>query len=126
MDWAFIIERSISTLFGIEVMVFAMAAVGLNIQFGYAGLLNFGQVGFMAAGAYGLGVSINYFGMNFWLGLVFGVVYSIVLALILGLPTLRLRGRLPRHRHDRGVGSDPTAGALAQHEGNHRRLRRHR
>jgi neutral amino acid transport system permease protein len=91
MDWGFILERSLSTMFGIEVLVFAMAAVGLNVQFGYAGLLNFGQVGFMAAGAYGLGVSINYFGMNFWLGILFGVLYAIVLALILGVPTLRLR-----------------------------------
>jgi branched-chain amino acid transport system permease protein len=91
MDWGFIFERSISTMFGIEVLVFAMAAVGLNVQFGYAGLLNFGQVGFMAVGAYGLGVSINYFAWNFWVGVLFGVIYAIVLALILGVPTLRLR-----------------------------------
>jgi branched-chain amino acid transport system permease protein len=91
MDWGFIFERTFSTMFGVEVMVFAMAAVGLNVQFGYAGLLNFGQVGFMAAGAYGLGVSISYFQWNFVVGILFGVVYSIVLALILGVPTLRLR-----------------------------------
>ena len=91
MDWGFILERTFSTMFGVEVMVFAMAAVGLNVQFGYAGLLNFGQVGFMAAGAYGLGVSLSYFQWNFVVGILFGVVYSIVLALILGVPTLRLR-----------------------------------
>ena len=56
MDWGFIFERTISTMFGVEVMVFALAAIGLNVHFGYTGLLNFGQVGFMAAGAYGLGV----------------------------------------------------------------------
>ena len=55
MDWGFILERTISTMFGVEVMVFALAAVGLNVHFGYTGLLNFGQVGFLAAGAYGLG-----------------------------------------------------------------------
>lgn len=91
MDWGFILERTFSTMFGVEVVVFAMAAVGLNVQFGYAGLLNFGQVGFMAAGAYGLGVTISYFQWNFLLGLAFGIIYSLVLALILGLPTLRLR-----------------------------------
>jgi branched-chain amino acid transport system permease protein len=61
------------------------------VQFGYAGLLNFGQVGFMAAGAYGLGVSISYFQWSFVVGILFGIIYSIVLALILGVPTLRLR-----------------------------------
>jgi branched-chain amino acid transport system permease protein len=91
MDWGFILERTFSTMFGVEVMVFAMAAVGLNVQFGYAGLLNFGQVGFMAAGAYGLGVTINYFQWSFAVGVAFGIIYSIVLALILGVPTLRLR-----------------------------------
>jgi branched-chain amino acid transport system permease protein len=91
MDWGFILERSISTMFGVEVMVFALAAVGLNVHFGYTGLLNFGQVGFMAAGAYGLGVSIVFFQWNFFVGVAFGVVYSLILALILGVPTLRLR-----------------------------------
>jgi ABC-type branched-subunit amino acid transport system permease subunit len=90
MDWGFILERTFSTMFGVEVMVFAMAAVGLNVQFGYAGLLNFGQVGFMAVGAYGLGVSINYFAWNFCRGRPVRCVYAIILALILGVPTLRL------------------------------------
>jgi neutral amino acid transport system permease protein len=91
MDWGFIFERTISTMFGVEVVVFALAAVGLNVQFGYAGLLNFGQVGFMAAGAYGLGITITYFEWNFLVGVLFGLIYAAVLALILGLPTLRLR-----------------------------------
>jgi neutral amino acid transport system permease protein len=91
VDWGFILERTFSTMIGVEVMVFALAAVGLNVQFGYAGLLNFGQVGFMAAGAYGLGVTVTWMGWNFWMGVLFGVLYSIVLALILGVPTLRLR-----------------------------------
>lgn len=91
MDWGFIFERTMSTMFGVEVVVFALAAVGLNVHFGYTGLLNFGQVGFMAAGAYGLGVTINYFETNFMVGVLFGLIYSAILALILGLPTLRLR-----------------------------------
>lgn len=91
MDWGFIIERTFSTMLGIEVVVFAMAAVGLNVQFGYAGLLNFGQVGFMAAGAYGLGVTVFWLEWSFWIGVGFGFLYSTVLALLLGVPTLRLR-----------------------------------
>ena len=91
MDWGFIFERTFSTMIGPEVVIYALAALGLNIHFGYTGLLNFGHVAFMAAGAYGLGVSVYYFHWNFWIGLGMAMVYSIVLALILGIPTLRLR-----------------------------------
>lgn len=70
---------------------YAMVAIGLNLHFGYAGLLNFGQVGFMLIGAYGLAVTVVIFGGTFWLGLLMGVLTSVGLALVLGLPTLRLR-----------------------------------
>lgn len=69
----------------------AIAVIGLNIHFGYTGLLNMGQAGFMLLGAYGFSISI-------WKGLpmpvailvAFGVAF--VFALILGIPTLKLRG----------------------------------
>lgn len=91
MDWGFIFERTMSASIGPEAMVFALAAVGLNIHFGYTGLLNFGQVGFLAAGAYGLGMTVYWLDLNFWLGIPFGILYALVLSLILGIPTLRLR-----------------------------------
>ena len=50
MDWGFILERTFSTMIGPEVVIYALAALGLNIHFGYTGLLNFGHVAFMAAG----------------------------------------------------------------------------
>ncbi len=91
MDWGFILERTISAAFGPEVVVFALAAIGLNVHFGYAGLLNFGQIGFLAAGAYGLGMTVYWLDLSFWVGIFFGILFSSVLALILGVPTLRLR-----------------------------------
>jgi len=91
VDWGFIFERTMSAMIGPEAMVFALAAIGLNVHFGYAGLLNFGQVGFLAAGAYGLGMTVYWLDLNFWLGIPFGILYALVLALILGIPTLRLR-----------------------------------
>ena len=54
IDWGIIFQQFFSQAIGINAMVFAMAAIGLNIHFGYAGLLNFGHVGFMAAGALSL------------------------------------------------------------------------
>lgn len=70
---------------------YALLAVGLNLHFGYTGLLNFGQVGFMLVGAYGLSITVAVFGGPLWLGLLVGILAAVVLSLILGAPTLRLR-----------------------------------
>ena len=91
MDFGFIIEQTFSQAFGTQAMVFAIAAIGLNIQFGYGGLLNFGVVGFMAAGAYGVGMSVLWLGWGFWWGLLMGIGYAVALSVLLGIPTLRLR-----------------------------------
>lgn len=69
----------------------ALAAIGLNIQFGYTGLINFGQAGFMLVGAYGLAITVTTFGGSFWLGIAVGLLFAVLFALLLGIPTLRLR-----------------------------------
>lgn len=91
MDWGDIISNALRAGVSREAAVFAIAAMGLNIQFGFTGLLNFGQVGFMAIGAYGVGISITYYGWNPVVALIVGVLCCIGLALVLGLPALRLR-----------------------------------
>ncbi|MFM7525400.1 MAG: branched-chain amino acid ABC transporter permease [Actinomycetota bacterium] len=91
MDVVAIVENTIKAFVGIDAAYFALAALGLNVQFGYTGLLNFGQAAFMACGAYGLGMTAHYFGVSFWWGITFGLLYVIVLGLIVGIPTLRLR-----------------------------------
>ena len=70
---------------------FAIAAVGLNLHFGYTGLLNIGQAGFMLLGAYGFALTVQA-GGGFWLGVVVAILAAVVFALLLGIPTLRLRG----------------------------------
>ncbi len=45
--------------------VYALAAVGLNLQFGYTGLLNFGQAGFLLVGAYGTAIAVDKWGLPF-------------------------------------------------------------
>lgn len=91
MDFGQIIDAAFSNALGPQAIVFAIAAIGLNIHFGYTGLLNFGQAGFMAVGAYGLAVTMVRADMPLWLGVAAGIVASVVLALVLGVPTLRLR-----------------------------------
>jgi branched-chain amino acid transport system permease protein len=92
MDWNEILSTAVRGMFGPEAAIYALAAIGLNIHFGYTGLLNFGQVGFMLVGAYGVAVSVATFGWPLWVGVLVGVACSVVLALVLGIPTLRLRG----------------------------------
>lgn len=92
MDWPSILGNALRGMFGPEAAIFALSAIGLNIHFGYTGLLNFGQVGFMLVGAYGVAVSVVTFGWSLWAGILVGVLCAVLLALILGLPTLRLRG----------------------------------
>ena len=81
---------------------FALAAIGLGIHFGYGGLLNFGQAGFMAIGAYGFAIWTSLVGptsnfgwpplLSFISAVVVGILAATIYALILGIPTLRLRG----------------------------------
>jgi ABC-type branched-subunit amino acid transport system permease subunit len=92
VDWSAILDNTLRGVFGEAAIAFALAAIGLNIHFGYTGLLNFGQAVFMAAGAYGLSILVVTYEQSFWVGVFFGiVVFPLLLAVLLGAPTLRLR-----------------------------------
>jgi len=91
MDVSVILRDFLRAGLGVEACYFAVAAVGLNLHFGYTGLLNFGHIGFLMVSAYGLAVTVTYFGLSMWIGLLVGMVAAVVLALALGVPTLRLR-----------------------------------
>jgi ABC-type branched-subunit amino acid transport system permease subunit len=69
----------------------AIAVIGLNIHFGYTGLLNIGQSAFMLLGAYGLAISITQ-GWPLLVAVIVGLLVAFVFALVLGVPTLKLRG----------------------------------
>ncbi len=82
----------------VQVLVFAAAAIGLNIVIGYAGLLDLGYIAFVGAGAYTSAIlSGSIFATVGWtppfgVVMVLGALVSAVLGLVIGLPTLRLRG----------------------------------
>lgn len=90
MDLVKILTDSLRAAVGVPAAAYALAAVGLNVQFGYTGLLNFGHVAFMMLGAYGTAVTVNE-GGPLWLGLLVGMGAAALLGLLLGIPTLRLR-----------------------------------
>jgi ABC-type branched-subunit amino acid transport system permease subunit len=91
MDWQGIFSQALQQGLGPVAAVYCLAAIGLNVHFGYTGLLNFGQAGFMAIGGYAVSSFVATWGLNFWLGCLVGLALSGVLPLLLGVPTLRLR-----------------------------------
>lgn len=92
MDWGSIFSSAVSEMLGPFAAIYALAAIGLNLHFGYTGLLNFGHIAFMMVGAFGIGSAVVKFDLSIWWGLLVAIVASALLALILGIPTLRLRG----------------------------------
>jgi branched-chain amino acid transport system permease protein len=70
-----------------------LIALGLNVVVGMAGLLDLGYVGFYATGAYTVGILTSKHATWPWLlAFPLGVVVSLLIGVLLGAPTLRLRG----------------------------------
>jgi branched-chain amino acid transport system permease protein len=71
-------------------MTFAVVCTGLNLIFGYAGLLSFAQVGFWGIGAYVSAICAVDLGLSPWLGFVVGGLVATAIALMIGVPALRV------------------------------------
>ena len=67
------------------------APIGLNVHFGLTGLLNMGQAGFLLLGAYGFAIA-TIAGWPLFAAVLVAMAAAAVFALILGIPTLKLRG----------------------------------
>jgi branched-chain amino acid transport system permease protein len=96
----------------VTMLIFIMMAIGLNMVVGYAGLLDLGYVAFYAMGAYtaawfasqhfekrdlhvgavGVNPDAPGFHISIWLVLILAAIFTAVTGVIIGLPTLRLRG----------------------------------
>ena len=70
--------------------VYAIFVLGLQLEVGDTGLINFGHVAFMAIGAYTMGLLVTN-GVSIWIAIVIALAASAAGGLLLGLPTLRLR-----------------------------------
>ncbi|WP_175407829.1 branched-chain amino acid ABC transporter permease [Streptomyces sp. TRM64462] len=83
---------------GVYILIFATVALGLNIVVGLAGLLDLGYVAFLGVGAYAAalvsGAPTSPFGVQFpfWAAVIVGALASLVFGVLIGAPTLRLRG----------------------------------
>ena len=76
---------------GILAGTYTIFALGLQINVGYSGIVNFGQAGFMALGAYTMGILVVEAGWSVWLALPASIVVAVSFGLLVGLPSLRLR-----------------------------------
>lgn len=74
----------------ISTAIFGLFALGLNLQWGFTGLVNFGHVAFMTLGAYTT-VLLSLKGVPLPLATLIGAVLAAILGLIIGFSTLRLR-----------------------------------
>ena len=81
-------------LYGLDLLVFVgifgIVALSLNLEFGFAGLANFGKVAFFLVGAYTYAV-LSQIGVPFYLCLIAGALTSALFGLLISLPALRLR-----------------------------------
>ena len=76
---------------GILAGIYGIFTLGLQLNVGYTGVVNFGQAGFMAIGAYASIIFVVELGMPFLLALLLSMVVTMLVGLIIGLPALRLR-----------------------------------
>lgn len=67
-------------------------ATSLNLASGYLGQLTLGHAGFMSVGAYASALSSIYLGTSFLVSLLIGACAAAIIGLIIGIPTLRLKG----------------------------------
>jgi branched-chain amino acid transport system permease protein len=71
--------------------IYALVALGLQLNVGYTGISNFGAAAFMAIGAYTMGILVVKAGLSFWLAFPLAVLAAVLFGLLVGLPSLRLR-----------------------------------
>jgi branched-chain amino acid transport system permease protein len=74
------------------VAIFVLMSLGLNIVVGKSGMLDLGYVAFFAIGAYTMGFLGMHTSLNTWEIMPIGIGLAMFAGVLLGIPTLRLRG----------------------------------
>jgi len=76
---------------GVLAATYGIFSLGLQLNVGTTGITNFGQAGFMAIGAYTMGILVVKYGWSWWWAMPAAIAASMVAAILVGLPSLRLR-----------------------------------
>ncbi len=76
----------------ILVLIYTVLALSLNFVLGFAGQLSMGHSAFYAVGAYTTAILTVNYNVNFWIALALSAIVAAIFGLLLGIPTLRLKG----------------------------------
>ena len=91
VDWGSLTNSLFLVNVGILAGIYALLALGLQLNVGFTGISNFGQAGFMAIGGYTMAILTVDTGLSFCLSLPLAMLAAIAFGLLVGLPSLRLR-----------------------------------
>jgi branched-chain amino acid transport system permease protein len=72
--------------------IYAILTMSLNLIVGYTGLAALGHIAFAAVGAYASSLLALNFGISPWIGLLIGAIFAAILGVIIGYPSIRLKG----------------------------------
>ena len=89
---ALLVRNSYYQLIMTMVLVWATMGLSWNLLSGYSGLISFGHAAFFGLGGYTMTIAFVKWGVTPWLGIPLGMVVGVLAAIIIGIPTFRLRG----------------------------------
>jgi branched-chain amino acid transport system permease protein len=72
--------------------IWSLVTIGLSLLMGYAGQISLGQAAFYGIGAYVSAILTVHFGLNPWVCMVIGMAVAAIVAVMVGVPSLKLRG----------------------------------
>lgn len=72
--------------------IYSLMSMGQNLMTGYTGMLSLCQAGFFAIGSYATAILSTRYGWNFWATLPVSAILAALFGILIGLPTLRLKG----------------------------------
>jgi len=89
---ALMVRNSYYQLIMTLVLIWATMGLSWNLLSGYSGLISFGHAAFFGLGGYTMTIAFVKWGLTPWLGIPLGMVVGVLAAIIIGIPTFRLRG----------------------------------
>ncbi len=89
---ALLVRNSYYQLIMTLVLVWATMGLSWNLLSGYSGLISFGHAAFFGLGGYTMTIAFVKWGLTPWLGIPLGMLVGVLAAIIIGVPTFRLRG----------------------------------
>ncbi|MFJ5713231.1 branched-chain amino acid ABC transporter permease [Neobacillus sp. NPDC093127] len=87
-----VIQSSYILTVFIMIGIYAIVCNGMTMLIGYAGQISLGHAAFYGIGAYSSAIVTTTYGLSPWLGMIVGMTIAAVIALIVGIPTFKLKG----------------------------------